>query len=300
MLWRKGLVKSIKHRLFEQFSDAPVIFAVLALGALNGTGELPGAGVPEGKTGFVRTPQTEVKNEELLPSFQYLGVDRALLLREECTTGICLQKDSRLKCNAKQLGLHNFFDNSTGVHSNMCEVQVSRFRDSLELVRGYEYEHQVKFDWVTRPRPDIYFLRPAPSALTLTSDNVYVSPWAACGYGGMDWFYAVPRQYADTVADFTSSVSCSDYHSNPDISHKCSACLGCECWLAAWMYAKKVPFRELPWAWFTPSKFCNHLTDCPDDWNVTQTSVMGLDSQVAEEPCTQKGTQLSCPSLKDE
>jgi len=291
MIGVKGLWKSIKHRLFEQFSDSPVVFALLAMAAQQNT-----VGGVEGTQGYVRQAQDAVDDHALRPSFDYLGVDRALLLHEACTTGECLQNGLRLKCNAKDLGMTELFDTKTGIYSNMCEIQMSRFRDSLELVRDYEAEHQMKFDWVTRPRPDVYFTRPVPRALMLSLDSVHVSPWAACGYGGMDWFYAVPRKLAETVADFASDVSCSDYKSSPKIGKNCAKCPGCECWLAAWMFAKNVTFQKLPWQWFTPAKFCG--AECPGDWDVTPDNIMGLDSRVANEPCTRDALQhVQCPFL---
>jgi len=291
MIFNKGLWKSIKHRLFERFSDSPVIFALLAMGAATSAENA----TTEGAKGYVRTQQGEVKDEDILPSMDYLGVDRALLFREECTTGQCLQKGLRLKCDGRELGLKQLVDESTGQYSNMCEIQVSRFRDALELVRDYEEQHNLKFDWVTRPRPDVYFTRPIMPANLLDMASVHVSPWAPCGYGGMDWFYAIPRKYANTIGEFASSVSCSDYKSDPQIAQNCASCPGCECWLAAWMFAQKVPFQKLPWQWFTPSKFCG--PDCPPDWEVTPQNIMGLDSRVGEMPCTEDDSGLRCPML---
>lgn len=72
MISVKGLWKSIKHRLFEQMSESPHIFAALALGAVRQSlGQ-------EGAMGYVREAQSEVPNEDLLPSLDYLGVKRAL------------------------------------------------------------------------------------------------------------------------------------------------------------------------------------------------------------------------------
>jgi len=292
MLNIKGLWKSIKHRLFDQFSESPVVFALLALGATFPSSPTE----PEGTPGYVRSPQPEVNNEAIRPSLDYLGVDRALLLREACTTGECLAKGLKLKCKASELGIQQLFDKKTGIYSNQCELQVSRFRDALELVRDYEAEHQMKFDWVTRPRPDVYFTRPVTPAFTLDVNSAHVSPWAACGYGGMDWFYALPRKHADTVAEFSTGVSCSDFKSSPEIQHNCYNCPGCECWMAAWMFAKNVSFTKLPWQWFTPSKFCG-AEDCPADWDVTSESILGVDSRIEHEPCKKTEGPLWCPML---
>jgi len=285
----------MKHRLFERFSQKPVVFALLVLGELAANAPVGDDGaVPEGQKGYVRTPQTAIMNEDLRDSLLYLDVHRALLLREKCTTGTCLQKGLRLKCNASELGITSFVDEQSGEYSNMCEVQVSRFRDSLEMVRDYEAENNMKFDWVTRARPDVYFTRPAPQALSLDSEKAYFTPWGQCGYGGMDWFYAIPRQHADTVGNFASHVSCSDYKSDPAIAETCNACAGCECWMAAWLHAQKVSFTRLPWAWAAPAKFCG--ADCPPDWKVTPDSIMGLDSRVANEPCTNNKGNITCPA----
>jgi len=297
MIHFKGLWKSMKHRLFEQFSESPVVFALLAMGAVSPPVSDSGAPVVEGTAGFVRTPQGEVSNEDMLPSLTYLGVDRALLLREACTTGECLAKGLKLNCRASELGIKALVDKKTGMYSNLCELQVSRFRDALELVRDYEEEHKMRFDWVTRPRPDVFFTRPVTPASTLDPNSAHVSPWAQCGYGGMDWFYALPRKHADTVALFSNGVPCSDYKSRPEIAATCDSCPGCECWLAAWMFAKNVPFVKLPWQWFTPAKFCG-AADCPADWDVTAQSILGLDSRVAHEPCKKsKDLSLWCPML---
>jgi len=285
-----GLWKSIKHRLIDQFSESPVVFALLTMGALQDTA------TKEGQEGHVREGQAAVSNEAVLPGLKYVGVDRALLLREVCQTGACLQEGLRLKCDAKDLGIKELVDEATGTYSNMCEIQVSRFRDALELVQDYEAEHGMKFDWVTRPRPDVYFTRPIIPARFLDANAVQVSPWAACGFGGMDWFYAVPRKHAETIGDFASSVSCEDYKSSPAIKGNCSSCPGCECWMAAWMFAKNIPFERLPWGWFTPSKFCG--TDCPHDWDVNPKNVMGMDSRVDSMPCEiGMDSKLTCPVL---
>lgn len=292
MITVKGLWKSIKHRLFEKFSESPIVFAVLAMGETKGKD-----GGVEGVEGFVRGPQEAVENEKLLPGLEYMGVDRALLLREACTDGDCLQKGLRIKCKAADLGVSKMFDQKTGIYSNLCEIQASRFRDGMELVRQYETEHQMKFDWVTRPRPDVYFSRPVAPASSLDIKAVHVSPWAACGFGGMDWFFAMPRAHADTLSRFTSEVECSQYKTNPNVSKTCDACPGCECWFAAYMYSKSVPFQALPWQWLTPAKFCG-AADCPVDWEVNNANVMGLDSQAGVKPCKVDGNgTLSCPML---
>jgi len=300
MTHMKGLWKSIKHRLFEQFSEEPIVFALLALGAT--TTSLSDTAA-EGTAGYVRTPTMAVKDEDMRASLEYLGVDRAVLVREACTTGECLAKGLKLKCKASELGITALVDKKTGIYSNMCELQVSRFRDALELVREYEAEHNMKFDWVTRPRPDVYFTRPVTPAFSLDQNSVHVSPWAQCGYGGMDWFYALPRKHAQTVADFSQGASCSDYKGKPEIQANCNNCPGCECWMAAWMIAKNVSFTKLPWQWFTPKKFCGE-PDCPHDWDVTHESIMGLDSRVANEPCKKSTTSnasndssMWCPML---
>merc|ERR1719359_2142237 len=108
----------MKHRWLEQFSESPVVFAVLAVGASKKTVD-----GPEGTEGFVRHPMAEVHDEELRPSFEFLGIDRALLLREACTTALCLQKDARLRCNAAELNLTALYDKKTGIHTNLCEMQ---------------------------------------------------------------------------------------------------------------------------------------------------------------------------------
>jgi hypothetical protein len=290
MIHEKGLWKSIKHRLFEQMSESPQIFATLALGAVEASHG------SEGTEGYVRTPQAEVQNEDVLPSFDYLGVTRALLIRETCTTGSCLQKDLRLKCKAADMNITEMYDKSTGMYKNLCEVQMSRFADCMHLVRGYEKETKTKFDWVTRPRPDVYWTRPAPLITSLDRDKAYFTPWAACGYGGMDWFFALPRRHADSVAQFSSGIQCSHFR-HKSIQSVCLTCPGCECWMAAWMFASNVSFTRLPWGWFTPAKFCPGDA-CPSDWEVTQQNILGLDPRSIHEPCTRNANgAVWCPGL---
>jgi hypothetical protein len=292
MIHVKGLWKSIKYRLFEQFSHNPVIFALLAMGA-----EKMESAREEGGEGYVRQQQESVDDEDVRPSLEFLGVDRALLLREACTTGSCLQEGLRLKCDAKKLGNPNPFDEKTGKYTNMCEIQVSRFRDALELVRDYEDEHKMKFDWVTRPRPDVYFTRPVAPVTMLDTNSVHVSPWAACGFGGMDWFYAMPRKFADTYAEFSTGVSCDDYFTDANIATQCNKCLGCECWQAAWMMKKNLTFTKLPWQWFIPGKFCGD--DCPADWEATAKNIMGLDKRAQSDPCVNDEKGFRCPMLME-
>mmetsp|Transcript_50526 Transcript_50526/g.130174 ORF Transcript_50526/g.130174 Transcript_50526/m.130174 type:complete len:91 (-) Transcript_50526:249-521(-) len=86
-----------------------------------------------------------------------------------------------------------------------------------------------------------------------------MTPWdrRAC-YGGFDWWYAMPRRSADVIARFRDEISCTDldqeeilggdpYYSKPT---ECFRALGCEGWLAAWMWRQKLPFdhlHEFPW-----------------------------------------------------
>ena len=199
-------------------------------------------------------------------------MDRALIIREPCTTGPCLQKGVGLSCAARPLRLTAQYDKKTKNVTNFCDVQVRRFQTCMHLVREYEQDYKLKFAWVARDRPDVYFAEPAARYTKLRTDTVYVKPWAACGFGGMDWWYVMPRQHADTLARFPDNMKC-EYLQHPKVQPVCADCIGCECFLAAWMYSQKVKFERVPppWDGFIPMKFCGG--GCAPDWTVNKKAI---------------------------
>jgi len=285
-----GLRKSIRHRLIDRFSESPVTFGVLVASAFHGT-----LSHKEGEANFVRTDVNEVSNEDLLLGVMEVGIDRALIIRENCTSPECMtQSGLALTCDAKKLGLTAQFDEAHGMVSNFCRVQLSRLSSCMNLVRQYEGDHQIGFAWVTRVRPDVYWTRPSPAAHQLNPDIAYVTPWASCGYGGMDWFYALPRSSADKVAKFTKESSC-DTVSHESTLKTCRSCLGCECFLAGFLRQQGVQFSRLPWSWHAPSKFCGSA--CPYDWEVNESSILcgREDPRCMSEPCKMTNGVFVCP-----
>merc|ERR1712028_154754 len=100
------------------------------------------------------------------------------------------------------------FDPRKGVVANICDVQFRRFQTCMNLVREYEADQHVAFKWVTRQRPDVYWKGFAGKFDGLDPNQVYLHAWAACGYGGADWFYFTGRKTADVLARFSDEFSC--------------------------------------------------------------------------------------------
>jgi hypothetical protein len=265
-----GLRKALKHRLFERFSDSRVVFGVFVTSPYTND-KLDAHG--DGRQGVARN---EVLNftdfDGLTSDMEEVGVDRALLLYESCYHPSCMENPA-LQCDARDLGLLEGFDPQDGKVHHICDVQLRRFQTCMNMVTAYEHERNVKFAWVTRSRPDVYWTKPVAPARTL-DQNVYFHDWEGA-YGGFDWFYAVPRTYADAIARFPDEASCSQLH-HPEIQKFCKT-LGCECWLASWLLKQSIPFKALPgngigsWKSFVPVKFCSD--DCPRDWEVTAASI---------------------------
>merc|ERR1711998_434925 len=105
----------------------------------------------------------------------------------------------------------------------------------LNLIREYENDHSMTFDWVTRQRPDVYWVEPAGKVSRLDKKYVHLHTWAACGYGGADWFYFTGRHNADVIGRFADEFSCQHYKQKGVLPVPCKACLGCECSLVAWL-----------------------------------------------------------------
>merc|ERR1711879_353132 len=66
MISNKGIWKSYKHRLFEKFSDSPVVFVVFAATAFMG-----GLGGGDGTPAFVRSAVSDVDDKAMVPGFEY-------------------------------------------------------------------------------------------------------------------------------------------------------------------------------------------------------------------------------------
>merc|ERR1712232_1400723 len=146
----------------------------------------------------------------------YMDVDRALLLDESCHFGHCLKKG--------------------GVVANICDVQLRRFQTCMNLVREWERDKSMSFVWVTRHRPDVYWVGRSvnPRSPRFDRNNVYLHSWAACGYGGADWFFFAGRDKADVIARMPDEFSCEMYRQVGILPQPCFYCLGCECTMVAW------------------------------------------------------------------
>merc|ERR1719491_2865986 len=103
-----------------------------------------------------------------------------------------MQKSAGLSCAAKPLRLTAQYDKKTRNVTNICDVQVRRFQTCMHLVREYEQDHSVTFEWITRQRPDVYWQKPPGDISLLKKNVVYFREWRWCGYGNGDWFYMVP------------------------------------------------------------------------------------------------------------
>merc|ERR1719238_2273551 len=130
------------------------------------------------------------------------------MIEEPCKDGLCLEEHSGITCDAKDLGLTAQYDKKTGKLSVFCDVQIRRFQSCMHLVREYEQDRSVNFDFVTRPRPDVYIAEVSGLASKLSTKYVYTKIYAACGYGGMDWQYIAPRFAADVIARFPDDMKC--------------------------------------------------------------------------------------------
>lgn len=263
-----GLRKALKHRVFQKFSAKPVVFAVFVTSAYHNAQQA--SEIRDGLDGYARTQVEEIRNDSLatlVAGMEEVGVQRALLLNESCHDPSCME-NPQLQCDAQDLGLRQGFDNRDGRLHHICDVQFKRFQSCMTLVEEYEQEHRMKFDWVTRNRPDVYWLKPIVSASQL-EHRTYVTPWNVA-YGAIDWFFALPRGDADIFAKFADEASCSQLH-HPHILPNCKMSLGCECWMASWLYQNEVQFEQLTSAPYIVSKFCG--APCALDWNVSDASI---------------------------
>lgn len=227
----------------------------------------------DGVEGFTRTIVEEMQNDTLatlVAGMEEVGVQRALLLNESCHDPSCMENPS-LQCDAKDLGLTSGFDEQDGKLHHICDIQFKRFQTCMTLVRDYEEEHGMKFDWVTRNRPDVYWVSPIIPASKL-ENHVYVTPWNAA-YGAIDWFFAMPRGDADVFSQFAEKATCSQLHHHL-VLPACAISLGCECWMASWLYQNNVNFTQLAHAPYTVAKFCGD--GCPGDWDVSEMSIEGV------------------------
>jgi len=265
----QGLMKSIKQRLFEGFSKAPVVFAVFSANLMNGVAP------KEGMSAFVRAEVPAVSDKAFLPVLEYMQMDRVLILREDCTTGECMARSNGFVCDANELGLLDYFDKKTCKLYDLCDVQHRRFQTCMHLVREYEVVERRRFDWVTRQRPDVYWMKPPPGGVAaLMKDSVYVAqslPWGR-SFGGIDWFFAAPRGFADVLARFPDEMTCARLK-RPEVLPRlfdrtaeanCETDCGCECFLAAWLYSQDVKFAPLPEDPFMPLKYCGDR--CVEKW----------------------------------
>lgn len=260
-----GMVKAMRYRLFAAMSEHAVVVAVLIASALMGNGG------SEGDPGFVRSVTGSVTNKMLLPVLENLGVDRALILREKCSSINCIRKHAGFSCDGKALGLTAFVDRKSGKLHNICDVQFRRFQTCMHLVREYEQDHSVTAHWVTRQRPDVYWTQPCGPVSDIKPTSVYLHSWAACGYGGGDWFYAAPRKHADVIARFADEMTCERLQRDRILPRPCANCLGCECMLVAWLLSNGIQVAPIPWNTNSVSKFCG--AGCPNDWQVTPENI---------------------------
>jgi hypothetical protein len=224
----------------------------------------------DGQKGFARTVMGNFTDTaKLLASMEDIGVHRALLLSEACEQPSCMENPA-LQCDARDLGLQDLFDTGDGKVHNICDVQVKRFQTCMNMVSAFEQERSVKFKWVTRSRPDVYWLKPIAPATQL-DQAAYFHAWNVA-YGGADWFYALPRTYAEVLARFPDEASCSQLH-HPEIQKNCKI-LGCECWVASWMLQQGVPFKQFVGINSNaciPAKFCGE--PCANDWHVSLANI---------------------------
>jgi len=261
-----GLYKSIKHRLIDKLSDDSVVFGFFPITGMRG-----GSHGGDGAAAYIRTVTDGLTPERMVPSMNYMQMDRAVLITEPCRDGTCLQKSAGITCDALDLGLTNQYDKKTGKLNVFCDVQIRRFQSCMHLVREYEQDEKVDFAFVTRPRPDVYIAEVSGPARKLSRKWVYTKGYAACGYGGMDWLYIAPRHAADVIARFPDDMKCDMMKRNDILPRPCKDCLGCECMLAAWLLSNDLTFSHLPWDGMIPLKFCG--PGCAQDWEPTPKTI---------------------------
>jgi len=261
-----GMYKALKHRLFDTLSDDSVVFGLFPISGMGG-----GGGGGDGTKAWVRQSVGELDPNSMLAPMEYMQMDRALLFSEPCEDGSCLQKTAGITCDANDLGLTAQYDKASGQLSVFCDVQIRRFQSCMHLVREYEQDHGVEFDFVTRPRPDVYIAEVSGQASRLSPKYVYTKIYAACGYGGMDWQYIAPRFAADVISRFPDEMTCGAMKRKGILPKPCQDCLGCECMLAAWLLHNKVEFSHLPWDGMVPLKFCG--PGCAMDWEPTRRNI---------------------------
>jgi len=264
----KGLRKALKHRLFERFSESYAVFAVFVTSPYSSDGPAN----KDGGKGFARTQVGELTNTtSLLANFEEIGVHRAMLLYEDCQHPSCMENPS-MQCDKDEYGLTAAYNETDNKVHNICDVQVKRFQTCMGMVRDFEIEFDTTFKWVARSRPDVYWVHPVGPASNLKM-VAYFHSWAVA-YGGMDWFYALPRDVADVFARFPDEASCGILK-NEEIQKDCHMALGCECWAAAFFRKNKVKFEkfvENSYNSCIPAKFCG-ADKCPIDWDVNDESI---------------------------
>lgn len=248
---------SAKQHAFGAFSEDPVVFSVLSISEEAG---------PECRHG-----QSAMHLDQLESALEFLNASRVLLVNDTCKTASCFRSKSRIgdcrnnetqetivqapkrRKNRRSMYSGDMCHDSGDIYYS-CDIQVGRVKQCMDLVEEYETEHHMKFDWVMRHRPDFVWSGPAVSVSSLDSEKVHMFPWHhnRC-YGAFDWFYAMPRKHAATIARFKDEITCEHAVQVPswDALHKkpaqcVSSRLGCEGYLASWMHSQNVSFAELP------------------------------------------------------
>merc|ERR1711990_1078604 len=122
----------------------------------------------EGDKFYTRTDNQAIADQQLLPSLQYLQVDRALLLREECQHIRCMREHAGFSCDGRKLGLKKHMGTQhERISHNTCDVQFRRIQTCMHLVREWENDFSVSFVWFVRLRPDVYHFKPPEQLINI-------------------------------------------------------------------------------------------------------------------------------------
>ncbi|CAF4276079.1 unnamed protein product, partial [Adineta steineri] len=74
----------------------------------------------------------------------------------------------------------------------------AKWQRCLEHIEQAERQDGIRYDFIVRTRPDLYFAKAMPSPKKLPRDTILINPYYEClNYGISDLFAIIPRALAD-------------------------------------------------------------------------------------------------------
>ena len=165
-LWHPHAYKSIQNNFIEALGGSYNTFMYLKL---EDSKEL----FPVTKLNKNRRPTYNARLEELNDAIAYLNPTKVVIAPEK-PVEVYLKQFS----GCSLVGFHdNNIENLVG--------QIDTLRDCFRLVEEYESSEGMRFDWVTRIRPDTAIVRPVVPVRTLDSRFFYLSSQAYVDHIGI-------------------------------------------------------------------------------------------------------------------